>query len=379
MAWDYLKRIFGRRRKGDAKNPEIPWLAAADNRWGVPVLDVRPLTQTVTSWSLDKEEAANAISFGHDDGTSFIGQEPPVARNIAASLWFPIDRLLADGVLFTPREMEHKWALFHHRGKMICVRSWQRQVQAVAQVEARGSHAEITAIRGTFATADEKPAFTIRVLDYLLRSHALGLVYPAPLPPGMDADPKAAAHWCMSAFGNLAWVATARELPRTEPDEPLRTDSLLHIAVARGDIPAIEARLAAGIPIDLLARDGLAPLHWALAAHNPAIMGLLLERGSSPDVRSYQGATPLMNAVQGRNLEQAAFLLDHGADPNARDGRGFTALHRAAEMGEIVIARLLLDRGAAVNPEADGGQTPRSLAEARGETAVVALLNEKGA
>ena len=254
------------------------------------------------------------------------------------------------------------------------VRSWLREVKVVACVEQRQDHVEIVQVRGAFGAEDEEPQFTIRALDYLLRSHALDTVYPAPLPVGAEADPKAAAMWRMSMFGNRALIATPYRFDRHDPDRPLRTHSLLHIAVARGNRSAIERSLAAGVPIDLLAGDGLAPLHWALASDDPAIMSLLLDRGSSVDVRSAEGATPLMNAVQSGSVDKLCFLLDHGADVDARDRRGFTALHRAAEMGNLEALRALLDRGAAPNLAAEG-HTPRSLAEGRGNGEIVAILN----
>jgi hypothetical protein len=354
--------------------PEVSWIEAADNPWGVRVLDVRPVTLTMLSTSTDLQCASNAASFGQDDGRSFIGEEPPARRIAKASLQFPIDGILADGVLFLPNVMEHKWAIFYHRGEIICVRSWLRKVRVVAHVEQGRDHVEIRQVRGTFGGEDEEPEFTIRVLDYLLRSHALETVYPVPLPMGMESAPESAAMWCMSMFGNRAWFATPHRFDRIDPDRPLRTHSLLHIAVARGDASAIEEYLAAGVPIDLLAGDGLAPLHWAVASGDPAIMPLLLDRGSPVDVRSVDGATPLMNAVQSASMEKVRFLLDHGADVNARDRRGFTALHRAAEMGHLEVMRVLLQRSATPNPDADG-HTPRSLAEGRNNRDIVALLN----
>lgn len=354
--------------------PDVNWVDAAYSPWGVRVLDVRPLTQTMLSTSTDPQCASNSMSFIHDDGTSFIGEVPPVTRTAEASLRFPIDRLLADGVLFSPRQMEHKWALFYHHGQIICVRSWLRQVRAVARVESHIDHVEIVAVRGTFTAEDEEPELTVRVLDYLLRSHALDTVYPAPLPVGPEMEPGTAAMWCMSRFGNRALFATPLRIVRRDPEKPLRTASLLHIGAARGEAPMIEASLAAGMPLDLLAPDGLAPLHWALAADDLATLTLLLDLGSPVDVRSIEGATPLMNAVQSASLDKASFLLDRGADANARDHRGFTALHRAAEMGHLDLARLLLDRGASPNLEAEG-QTPRSLADARGGADIVALLS----
>jgi Ankyrin repeats (3 copies)/Ankyrin repeat len=375
MAWDKIRRMFGGKTEKAPQTANLPWIEAGDNPWGVRVLDVRPVTLTMLSTSTDPQCATNAISYGQDDGSGFIGETTPSHRIAEASLRFPVDRLLADGVLFAPSEMEHKWALFHHRGELICVRSWLRKVQVVARIEQRNGYVEVTQVRGTFGIEDEAPEFTIRILDYLLRSHALGATYPAPLPRGMESDPHAAAMWCMSMFGNRALVATSHRFDRLDPDRPLRTHSLLHIAVARGDASTIVDQLAGGVPIDLLAGDGLAPLHWALAARDEAIMALLLERGSPVDVRSDEGATPLMNGVQGGNLQQVSFLLDRGADANARDRRGFTALHRAAEMGHIDIAQRLLDRGATPNPDAEG-HTPRSLAEGRGRLELVAMFDE---
>jgi ankyrin repeat protein len=175
-------------------------------------------------------------------------------------------------------------------------------------------------------------------------------------------------------FGNRALIATPYLLDRHDPDRPLRTHSLLHIAVAQGNTSAIERNLAAGVPIDLLAGDGLAPLHWALEADDRQIISLLLDRGSPIDVRSAEGATPLMNAAQSGSVDQLSFLLDYGADVDARDQRGFTALHRAAELGRLDALRMLLDRGGAPNLSAEG-HTPRSLAKKRGNGEIVAILD----
>jgi Ankyrin repeats (3 copies) len=379
MVWEWIRRGLSKGRSGSSPENqphEVRWLDAADNPWGVPVLDVRPVTLGMLSTTTDRRCAENAISFGQDDGTSFIGLEPQGTRTVGIGLRFSIDHILADGALFIPMEMEHKWAIYFHHGQLIFIRSWLRKVQAVAETQIRGDLIEITDLRGAFVAPDEEPSFTVRVLDYLLRTHALGKVYPAPIPPGMEADPGKAALWCFSAFGNLAHFATPHVLPTTPPEQPLRTCSLLHLATARGEIEKVKSLLDAGWSTDLLASDGLAPLHWALVRDDTAIPTLLLQRGSSIDVRSAEGATPLMNAVQGRSVEKVTFLLNHGADPNALDQRGFTALHRAAEMGESRIVQSLLDHGAFPHTEAQG-RTPLSLAEERGEKEVVRLLRSR--
>jgi hypothetical protein len=390
MEWKKLKEVFGPKAKSapPSQTPSvrppapppspIKWIEAANNPWGVPVLDIRPVTQTMLSASKDPKHATNALSFGNEDGTSFIGKGTRVTRAAKANLRFPIDRLLAEGVLFAPVKMEQKWAIFFHQGNIICVRSWLREVQLTAAVEAHSDYVNVIFVRGTLGADDEPSEFTERELDFLLKSHALHMLYPAPLPAGMEKNPQMAAMWCMSMFGNMALFATPHPVLRRDPDQPLRSQSLLHIAAARGYAPGIEAQLSAGVPVDLLAGDGLAPLHWGLVSRNPAIMSLLLERGSPVDVRSAEGATPLMYAVQHGEFLPAAFLLNHGADVNARDRRGFTALHRAAEYGHLDLTKMLLDRGASPNPEAQG-HTPRSLAESKGHKEIAALFPQPDA
>jgi hypothetical protein len=362
----------------DSSPPDFKWVEAADNTWGVRVLDVQPVTQNMLSASADEKIAANAISFLQDDGTGFIGVSPESDRVIEANLKFPIDRFLADGPLFIPNVMEHKWAIFYHGGDIICVRSWIREVRVVARVKRYDDHIEIVEIRGVFIDVKpEDPDLTIRTLDYLLRSHVLEQMYPVPLPPYLEGKPGDVAMWCMSMFGNMACYATPHTIARRDPEAPLRSISLLHIAVARGDVPAIERHLAAGVPIDLLGFDGLAPLHWALLLEDTSMVSLLLDRESPVDVRAGNGETPLMNAAVGGKLEHLSFLLDHGADVNARDDQGHTALHRAAYQGHVDVGRLLLERGAHPDVEADG-ETPLSLAESQDKTMFAELLRSHG-
>ncbi|MFI5105628.1 MAG: hypothetical protein ACHP79_11960, partial [Terriglobales bacterium] len=101
------------------------------------------------------------------------------------------------------------------------VRSWTRQVHAVAVVAARDGYVEITEIQGAFVDTEEEPAFTVRVLDFLLRSHALGVLYPAPLPPGKEESPQDAALWCFHMFGNRVWCATHQPVEWEMPEKPL--------------------------------------------------------------------------------------------------------------------------------------------------------------
>ena len=78
MVWDKLRRFLpckGDAVKGDGELPDVSWIAAADNPWGVRVLDVRPVTLTLLALSTDRQCAQNAVSFGQDDGTSLDGPD----------------------------------------------------------------------------------------------------------------------------------------------------------------------------------------------------------------------------------------------------------------------------------------------------------------
>ena len=110
---------------------------------------------------------------------------------------------------------------------------------ATLHYETRGSGPVLLLVTGGAGDAGlyagRPPEFAARVLDYLIRSHALDTVYPAPLPDGMADNPQAAALWCMSHFGNRPHVATPHPIAAGLPERPLPTHSLRHIVGGRND------------------------------------------------------------------------------------------------------------------------------------------------
>ena len=382
MVWERIKGFF---KGGDTpaaggglELPEVSWLGEEDNPWSVPVLDVRAVTLGLLSTTANPECVDNLASLASEDGRSFVDAEVTTDAGPArpTCLIYRVDPFLADGVLFKPHEMEHKWALYCRAGRIFCVRSWTGELSALAETEQTGELLEIKSLRGAIGE-DQGGAFTERVFDFLLRSHALGQITPAPIPEALRDAPQQAALLCMSLYGKMAWFATPEPMPFETPELPLRSTSLIHIAAARGDLDAVEVEIGRGMPLDLLAQDGMAPLHWALAGKGGIDLARrLIEMGSPVDVRTSEGATALMIAVQERSIEQVDFLLAQGADAAAADDRGFTALHRAAEMGQVEIAARLLDHGADPTADADG-HTPRSLAELTDQAAILAILDRR--
>jgi ankyrin repeat protein len=368
----FFKRSSDKKNTPGTLTPPLQWIEASVNPWGIRLLDLRPITQEMLSTSQNPQMAANAVSYRADDGMTFIHQEPHSKNTITADISFNVDPILTPGVLFTPTVMEHKWAIFFHQSKIIFVRSWLRQVAVIAHTAQHDGHITLHTITGQFSD-DDTPAFVRAIIQFLLISHVIGEVFPAPLPINLVSNLTNAGLWAFSMYGNQAHVGTFTTDVIGSTSTPLRSHSLLHIATARNDIAMIIEQIEHGIPIDLLATDGLAPLHWSLAVEDVQPMQQLLTLGADANVRSLEGATPLMNAAQSRKIDHLHILLNAGAAVNARDNRGFTAIHRAAELGYAEIVALLLKHGADQAIEAEG-HTPLSLAEMRGEATIVQLL-----
>ena len=120
---------------------EVQWLPQGSHRWGdLDVLDVRGIALTMLSTTSDPICAMNAGSWGTDDGSSFM-DVPPVSPTrepwssdpffasfesyeVNPPLRYPLGNggYLAEGVLFTPSEMEDKWAIFFYRNRIIFIR-----------------------------------------------------------------------------------------------------------------------------------------------------------------------------------------------------------------------------------------------------------------
>lgn len=349
------------------KTSNIGFLSETEHQWNVPIVDLRPVTQTVMATSEDKKMAENSVSYGREDGLVFLDNLPEFATNHEADISFNTDGKLQDGALYLPESMDYKWAIFYHQNMILFVRSWLREVTVVAYTEQIGEQLKVNKISGQF-TPDETPQFTRMFLEFLMYSHVIHEIVPAPLPKGTNLTE--AAYWAFSSYGKMALVGHFEETFHYESKRLLRSHSLLHIAIAQGDRNKIIAILDHGVDINKLAADGLSTVHWALDSE---ILIFLLEKGADPNVRSAEGATPIMNAVQSQHYEHFDILIKFGADVNAKDDRGFTAMHRAAEMGHQEMLEKLLNANAERNPVAEG-HTPLSLAKMRKNEAIIHLL-----
>jgi hypothetical protein len=195
---------------------------------------------------------------------------------------------------------------------LIFIRSWLRQVFVIAKTSQKNNQLFIESIIGEF-TENESPDFTKAVLNFLLISHSIGEVVPAPLPKELESSTRSAGLWAFSSYGNMANIGTFDEKFLPLPTSKLRSHSLLHIAVAKSDINEIERQVKNGTSVNSLAGDGLATLHWSIANDGIEPMKKLFELGADPNVRTIQGATPIMNAVQSNKIDHLNLLLKSGS------------------------------------------------------------------
>lgn len=113
-------------------------------------------------------------------------------------------------------------------------------------------------------------------------------------------------------------------------------------------------------------------LHVAAAAHRPAMLRALIERGADVGARNRRGATPLHYAADGSpgasrwdptgQAATIALLITAGADPNAIDKDDVTPLHRAVRTRCAAAVAALLEGGADPRRTNKNGSTPAMLA-----------------
>lgn len=126
-----------------------------------------------------------------------------------------------------------------------------------------------------------------------------------------------------------------------------------------------------------VAPDGFTPLGLVAFFGHAEAARLLLENGADPNLpaRNATKVAPLHSAVAGGKFEIVRMLLASGADVHARQDLGLTALHGAAVEGGEETIRLLLEHGADPDARNAAGKTPADLAREHGREKAVEVLS----
>lgn len=147
-----------------------------------------------------------------------------------------------------------------------------------------------------------------------------------------------------SVLGNVDRI---REILDGHPDrvsEPA-PDGFTPVALAGffGQLPAVEALIAAGADVTAAAKNALRvqALHAAVAGRNLEIATAVLAAGADPNAQQQAGFRPMHEAGTHANRKLAELLLAHGADPALPNDEGKSAIDVARDKGHVEFAEWL--------------------------------------
>ena len=195
--------------EGDVEQtPELRWFAPNENPFGVLLLDVRPFTRTMMSFT---QESSIALSFNdqrQSDGRNLLEQPLDDAVKVGCRFGFGIPSPSRNGPLFKAECMEEKWDIYHHDGKLLFARSWTGQLVYRATVDRSEESLTLTEIEARGDQASE----ALQNVLFLVLSHLEGVDFPHTLPPQVSRDPDEMARASFSLFGRRASYATHADI-----------------------------------------------------------------------------------------------------------------------------------------------------------------------
>jgi hypothetical protein len=124
-------------------------------------------------------------------------------------------------------------------------------------------------------------------------------------------------------------------------------NTALMLAAFKRNKPAVIALLARGA---VVTRPGWTALHYAAAAGDAEIAGILLEKYAYIDAESPSQLTPLMIAAREGQSELVELLLREGADARLKNNEKLTASQIAVRAGHDAIAAVIDKHVAALPP-----------------------------
>jgi hypothetical protein len=130
---------------------------------------------------------------------------PRNASSFDCRMTYPLSRQFAEGPLFKAEAMEDKWDVYCFDPHLYFVRSWTGALEYRATIRTGGDLLAITRIE---SAGGRDADFSIRTLDYLVKSHIFGVVVPHPLPSELPAEPMQIAAWSFSSFGRRCALGT---------------------------------------------------------------------------------------------------------------------------------------------------------------------------
>jgi len=144
-----------------------------------------------------------------------------------------------------------------------------------------------------------------------------------------------------------------------------------------GKPEVVEGLVRHGAELDIRARDGAAPLHYAAMTRKKDVVEALVRAGATIDILDLSGGSPLHTAAFHGHLEVVRYLWER-AKRDLRDRSGWTVLHLAAIAGKEEVVDFLLNENVDQMAKDREWRTAFHLAAMAGKESVFLSLLEKG-
>lgn len=194
---------------------ELRWLEPHENPFMERVFDCREYAFNKIATTKNAAIANSFRESRHSDGIEFIGQFPENAAKIEVNYNFhskahpAYEDGIPDGILFKAKTMEEKWDIYKYSNFLFFVRSWTGELVYFSTYIATkvGFKTDVIVFDDSkMEKAD--PFFELKVVEFLIHSHILGLQVPHPIPKTLEDDPATIAAYSFSMFGNKGCFAS---------------------------------------------------------------------------------------------------------------------------------------------------------------------------
>jgi hypothetical protein len=188
---------------------EVRWVGAADNHFGVDILNCSFVARSMVATTSDPAIAGRFGKLRGSAGEAHRGKEPenPVAST--CHLQYPCEGPdLGNGTLFLADEMEDKWDIFQYEGVLYFARSWTGDLGYTAHVRLKSSLATVSKVVARAEWVHGDLEYAVCAVDFLIKSHAYFLAVPHPLPKWVPDEPRLLGQFSFSQYGRWGLYGT---------------------------------------------------------------------------------------------------------------------------------------------------------------------------
>lgn len=198
-----------------AQTYELKWIEANDNPFKVKIFDCREYAINRRSTTQNQDIATKFLETRASNGTEYIGRFPKNGAKMEVDLNFhsrvspKFKDGIPDGVLFKAQTMEEKWDIYKYANFLFYVRSWTGELEYFSNYIPTATGFKVDLVVLDDSKIDEKdPYFQLKVVEFLIHSHILGLQVPHPIPMSLEDKAETIAAYSFSMFGNRGYFAT---------------------------------------------------------------------------------------------------------------------------------------------------------------------------